>query len=91
MQREILANKAVYFVRINPKGVGEKGFENDIAVGQVPTDALEAFRTLLAELYLPVLTQQGTWGRSTKKQTQAFLQVSIPLSQKLALINLSKH
>jgi hypothetical protein len=35
LQREVLANKAVYFVRTNPKGVPEEGFENDIALGEV--------------------------------------------------------
>ena len=35
MQRETLANKAVYFVRINAKGVGERTPEADIAMGQV--------------------------------------------------------
>ena len=34
-QREVLANKAVYFVRINAKGVGEATPEADIAMGQV--------------------------------------------------------
>ncbi len=73
MQREALANKAVYFVRLGAKGVSEKAPEADIAIGMVPTGALDAFRALMAELYLPILTEAGSWGRSTEKQTHAFL------------------
>ena len=77
-QREVLQNKAVYFTRISKKGVGEASCEEDIAVGEVPVGALEAFRALLADLYLPVLSEQGQWGRSTDAQTQAFLKVYLP-------------
>ena len=34
-QREVLANKAVYFVRTGAKGVSDKTWEADIAVGEV--------------------------------------------------------
>ena len=78
LQREVLQNKAVYFTRISSRGVGEASCEEDIAVGEVPVGALEAFRALLADLYLPVLSEQGQWGRSTDAQTQAFLKVCLP-------------
>ena len=72
-QREVLQNKAVYFTRISNRGVGEASCEEDVAIGEVPVGALEAFRALLADLYLPVLSEQGQWGASTEAQTQAFL------------------
>lgn len=75
MQREVLQNKAVYLMRVNSKGVGEATFEADIALGEIPLGTLEAFRALLADLYLPVLTEQGQWGASTDQQTQTFLKV----------------
>ena len=78
MQRETLANKAVFFVRINAKGVGEKSPEADIAVGQVPRDALEGMRALMAELYLPLLQEPGALGRSSPAQAQALLKVCLP-------------
>ena len=74
-QRETPANKVVYFVRTNAKGVGEKTVDGDICMGTVPKDSLEGMRALMAELYLPILHEQGGWGRSTPKQAQAFLQV----------------
>ena len=75
VQRETPANKVVYFVRTNAKGVGEKGVDGDVCMGTVPRDSLEGTRALMAELYLPILAEQGAWGRSTPKQAQAFLQV----------------
>ena len=77
-QREVLQNKAVYFTRISNRGVGEASCEEDIAIGEVPVGALEAFRALLADLYLPVLSEQGQWGASTEAQTQAFLKACLP-------------
>lgn len=79
MQKETLANKAVYFVRIGAKGVSEESCEADIAIGEVPLGTLDSFCTLMAELYLPMLTEAGTWGRSTEKQTHAFLKVKLPI------------
>lgn len=75
LQRESLANKAVYFVRINAKGVSAESCEADIAVGEVPMGALESLRALMSELYLPVLSEGGSWGRSSDKQTHTFLKV----------------
>ena len=74
----MLQNKAVYFTRISNKGVGEASCEADIAVGEVPVGALQAFRALLADLYLPVLSEQGQWGHSTDAQTQAFFKACLP-------------
>ena len=78
LQREVLQNKAVYFTRISNRGVGEATPEEDVAVGEVPVGALEAFKALLADLYLPVLLEQGQWGASTEAQTQAFLKARLP-------------
>jgi hypothetical protein len=75
VQRETLAHKAVFFVRINAKGVGERSPEADIAVGQVPRDALGGMRALMAELYLPLLQEPGALARSSPAQAQALLKV----------------
>ena len=42
--------------------------------------ALDAFRALMAELYLPILSEVGSWSRSTDKHTHAFLKVRLSFS-----------
>jgi hypothetical protein len=50
----------VYFVRVNPKGVSEKSLDTDIAVGDIHgPGALDAFRALVSDLYLPILQVRG--------------------------------
>lgn len=49
--------------------------------------ALDAFRALMAELYLPMLSETGSWGHSTDKQSHAFLKVPSPLSVAIVLMN----
>ena len=62
-------------MRLNPKGVSETSLETDIAIGEVPTGAFEAFRALLADLYLPVLTEDEHSRPSTSLQVDTFLEV----------------
>ena len=54
----MLHNKAVYIIRTSSKGVGEVSFETDIVIGELPARALNAFRALLADLYMPLLVEQ---------------------------------
>lgn len=55
-QNERLTGKCVYFVRINPKGVSEKTWDVDMAAGDIiGPGALAAFKTLVSDLYLPIL------------------------------------
>jgi hypothetical protein len=50
-----VANKVIYFVRANPKGVSDKNIEADLTYNVLAGNALSKFRTLIEELYLPVL------------------------------------
>jgi len=69
---EKLDKKAVYFIRVNPKGVGEK-IEQDVVVGDTIGTPIETFRTLLTELYLPILEVQKDWGKNQEAATSEFL------------------
>ena len=75
----MLHNKAVYIIRTSAEGVGEVSFETDIVIGEVPVRALNAFRALLADLYMPLLVEQEQElpGHSTSFQTQETLKVQI--------------
>ncbi len=63
----------MYFVRTNPKGVGEKTCDADMAVGDINGSALDVFRALVSDLYLPILAEQGSWGRMPAQHTKEFL------------------
>lgn len=67
------AGKCLFFVRINPKGVNEKSIETDIAVGEIQGSALDTFKALVADLYLPILQEQGSWGKMPLEHKQEFL------------------
>ena len=71
---DALTNKAVYFVRTSPKGVFEKSVEQDVAVGEIAEGSLETFRTLLTEVFIPILKQQHSWGKSSEEETKEFIQ-----------------
>ena len=68
-----ITGKAVYFIRQNPKGVSEKTIDADVTVGEVLTGALESYKALVTDLFLPILKEQGNWGKSTEENTQDFL------------------
>lgn len=72
---EKVSNKVVYFQRTNPKGVTEKTVEQDLLLGELGDQALDSYRALLTELFLPLLKEQGNWGKSSAENTQEFLQV----------------
>jgi dynein heavy chain len=57
-QNERITGKAVYFVRTNAKGVNEKTVDADLAAGEVCGAALDNFRALIADLYLPIIQEQ---------------------------------
>jgi hypothetical protein len=67
------SGKCLFFVRVNPKGVSEKSIESDIAAGEIQGSALDTFKALVADLYLPVLQEQGSWGKMAADHTQEFL------------------
>lgn len=73
MQGERLSGKCLFFVRINPKGINEKSLETDITVGEIQGSALETFKALVEDLYLPVLREQQTWGKMPAEHTEEFL------------------
>lgn len=77
LQKEKLRNKAVYFMRVNGEGVGAESFDTDVAIGEIPVGALDAFRALLAELYVPLLTEQENPGHATSLSTQKILKVDL--------------
>ena len=62
-------------MRTNAKGVGEKAPEADMAAGEINPDSLQSYRTLLTELYMPLLSAQEALGKATTAQTSELLQV----------------
>lgn len=50
-------------MRINPKGVSEKTVDADVASGELTGSALENFRALVSDLYLPIIQEQQGWGK----------------------------
>lgn len=62
----------MYFARLNPKGVNEKSIESDVACGEVSGTALENFRVLVSDLYLPIIQEQQTWGKLPQEHTSEF-------------------
>lgn len=59
-QNDRLTGKCVYFARVNPKGITEKTWDADMAAGDiVGPSALDAFRALVSDVYLPLLQVRG--------------------------------
>lgn len=71
-QNERVHGKAVFFVRLNPKGVSEKTVEADVACGEVSGSALDNFRAIIAELYAPIINEQQQWGKVPQDQASEF-------------------
>jgi len=67
--------------------VSEKTPEADLLAGELPAAALEAVQVLLAEVYVPLLAEQASWGRSTDAQTHEFLEARPPLWTFSACLN----
>lgn len=72
-QLDKLSGKCVYFVRTNPKGISEKTYENDMAVGEITGTALDTFKALVSDLYLPLFQEQQSWGKMPQDHTKEFL------------------
>lgn len=72
-QADRTSGKCVYFVRVNQKGVSEKTLESDVAVGEIQGSALDTFKALLADLFLPLLQEQSSWGKMPPQHTKDFL------------------
>eukprot|EP00899_Mesostigma_viride_P009796 jgi/Mesvir1/18818/Mv04309-RA.2 len=70
---EKLRGKAVYFIRINNKGIAEKTIEQDVTFGEVLGSALESFRVLMTDVFYPVLKEQESWGVNPEEATAEFL------------------
>lgn len=81
MQKEVLQNKAVYFMRTNTRGIGADFLDTDIAMGEIPVGALNAFRALLADLYVPLLKDEEYSGHSISLPTQEILKVMLQHSK----------
>ena len=64
-----------WFVRIGNKGITEKGVENEVATGMVVGSAVDAFRSLLTEVYLPALAAQEPSSHWNQQRIAEFLQV----------------
>jgi len=68
-----LSGKCIFFVRVNPKGISEKSLDTDLAVGDIQGSALDTFKALMSEVYLPVLQEQSNWGKMPTEHTKEFL------------------
>ena len=73
-QSDKLRGRAVYFVRITQKPVTDKTVEQDIAAGQISGTPLDSFRSLMTELFVPVLKEQGNWGKTPDESVSEFMQ-----------------
>jgi hypothetical protein len=89
-QGERLSGKCIFFVRVNPKGVNEKTLESDVAVGEIQGSALDTFRALLADLFLPVLQEQSSWGKMPPQHTKDFLTGASSAQQTRSLCKLTR-
>lgn len=68
-----------WFARTGAKQVTEKNIETEIAGGVVVGSAVQAFRALLTEIYLPSLAAQENGFSSGHQQTVTdFIQVHLP-------------
>jgi hypothetical protein len=83
-QLDKLSGKCVYFVRTNPKGITEKTCEADMAVGEITGTALDTFKALVSDLYLPLFQEQQSWGKMPQDHTKEFLSGAGKFSSVLA-------
>lgn len=65
--------KAAYFIRVSPAGIQEKSIDTDIACGILHGSALDNFRALVNEVFLPMLQVQQSWGKVSPEQVQELL------------------
>lgn len=72
-QTEKMEGKLCYFARVNPKGVADKTIETDVLSGTISTNPLEAYKSLLGDLFLPILDTQDNWGKCQSDQHVEFI------------------
>lgn len=72
-QEDRLQGKCVYFVRLNPKGVSERAVDTDMITGEIAGNALDLFKSMVADLYVPILEDQTAWGKQSQENTKEFL------------------
>ena len=63
----------MYFTRLNPKGITEKTLESDVSVGEVSGAALDNYKAMIADLYLPILQEQHQWGKVPTEHVTEFV------------------
>ena len=69
-----LRGKAVYFVRATTKAVNASSVEQDITCGEIASSALDTFRALVMDLFLPILKEQAhPWGKNSEESTAEFM------------------
>ncbi|PNH08753.1 Dynein gamma chain, flagellar outer arm [Tetrabaena socialis] len=72
-QHERISNKCVYFSRLNPKGISEKTMEADVGTGELSGSALENFKAIVSDLYVPIMQEQQQWGKVPQEHVADFL------------------
>lgn len=45
-----------------------------MATGEISANALQTYKALLSDVYMPVLVANQTWGKAQQDQVHAFLQ-----------------
>lgn len=68
-----LRSKAIYFLRLNAKGIGSKEPWKDMAAGMISEMALESLEGLVEDVYIPTLEANQGWGKAREDQVQKFL------------------
>ena len=58
-----LTGPACFFVRLNTKSISDKTIADDVNFGVIKGNALNTLKTLVNDLYGPVLRKQEKWGR----------------------------
>ena len=75
--------KVVYFVRGGARGVNEKNPEQDLLFGTFGGEAIDTFRALVSDVFVPVLNEQNSWGKNSAHDTQDFLHLAQKFSNTL--------
>lgn len=74
LQVDKVTGTCLVFVRTTGSSVTERGVEADITVSLLHGSALENFKSIVTDLYLPVLAEQGAWGKVAKEHVNEFLE-----------------
>ena len=75
--------KVVYFVRGGARGVNEKNPEQDLLFCTFGGEAIDTFRALVSDVFVPVLNEQNAWGKNSAHDTQDFLHLAQKFSNTL--------